>query len=197
MARPAVVLVCRQGYFTAAAVEATVPVLQMYCLGMAAYFCNHILLRAFFAQKDTRTPMWIACSLAGVNMVLVVVGVFTPLKAAAIGLASAITQTINVLLLVWVLRRRWGRIGLRRIAASAARTVVATTAMAAAALGAVHYLRPVAERLSDSVKASAGMLTAGGIIAGIAAFAVVAIVLRCPELGELRRRERNDAAEQS
>ncbi len=197
LARPIVTLICLHGKFTAADVALTVPILRMYAAGMAGYFCIHILLRAFFAQKDTRTPLRIAGALAVANMLLVVTLVFTPLRARAFGLASACTSTVNALLLVWVLRRRWGRIGLRRIAASAARTIVATTAMAAAALGAVHYLRPVAERLFGSVKASAGMLTAGGIIAGITAFAVVAIVLRCPELGELRRRGRNGAAEQS
>ncbi len=190
LARPLVTLICLHGNFTSDDVSRTAPILQMYCLGMGAYFCNHILLRAFFAQKDTATPLRIAGVLAAVNMLLVVTGVFTPLRAQAIGLASACTATANTLLLVRVLRRRWGRFGGRRVLASAARGAVATAAMAGAALGAVHLLGPSAQRLGAawSVKAGAGLLTAAGVTAGVAAFVIVALALRCPELGELLRK---------
>ncbi len=188
LAQPAVTLICAHGRFvkTPGAVEQTAAILRMYCLGMGAYFCIHILLRAFFAQKDTRTPLRIAAGMAGANILLVVVGVFTPLRARAIGLASACTATANVLLLVRVLDRRWGGLGLGEIAGSLARTAGATACMAAAVIGVASWVQPAADAAGG--KAGAALLLAAAVPAGAAAFTLAAALLRCPELGELRRR---------
>ncbi|MCK4276654.1 MAG: oligosaccharide flippase family protein, partial [Phycisphaerae bacterium] len=105
-------------------------ILQTYSLGMVAYFCNHILLRAFFSRKETSAPLRIACVLAGVNLALVIGGIFTPLRARAFGLATAVTATANTVALTVVLRRRLRRIGFGRILASLARITAAGAIMA-------------------------------------------------------------------
>ena len=186
LARPAVELIYRHGRFTDADVARSTFILRMYCLGMWAYFCNHILLRAFFAQKDTRTPLRVSCAMAGVNMLLVIGLVFTPLKAGAFGLATAITSTTNALLLVWVLRRRWGRIGLRRILASLARTIMATAALAAPVLAVLQWGRPLVGGWGWAGKLAAGAIASTGVVAGALAFLLAAWAMRCEELGELR-----------
>ena len=89
---------------------------------------------------------------------------------------------------VRILRRRWGGLGLRSVATSLARTAAATVAMAAAVIAAAHLLGPAAEGLSP--KAGAGLVLAVAIPAGIIAFAVVAVCLRCPELSDLLRRRK-------
>lgn len=198
LAEPLVTLICLHGRFTLEDVRLTAPILRMYSLGMGAYFCIHILLRAFFAQKDTATPLRIAGCLAVVNMLLVVTLVFTPLRARAIGLSSACTASANVFLLVWVLRRRWGRLGLKQVLGSLARTAAATTAMAAAALAVCHYLGPFAGELTEAwsaPKAGAGVLVAGGVLTGVTVFWITVATLRCPELGELLRRNRRSDQE--
>ena len=93
LARPTVSLIYGTGKFAAPDVQRCAMILQMYCIGMWAYFCNHILLRAFFSLKETAAPLRIACWLVAVNVSLVVVLVFTPLKGAAFGLATAITAS--------------------------------------------------------------------------------------------------------
>ena len=188
LAEPAVTLICAHGRFVENpnAVPQTAKILQMYCLGMWAYFCNHILLRVFFAQKDTRTPLRLACLLALVNMVLVMTLIFTPLRARAIGLATACTASVNVLLLVWVLQRRWGGLEPREILLSLARTAAGSAVLAGAVLAVCHCLRQSAEGLGP--KAGAGLLIAAAVPAGMVAFLAAAMILRCPELRELLRR---------
>ncbi len=188
LAEPAVTLICGHGRFVdnPDAVPRTAKILQMYCLGMWAYFCNHILLRAFFAQKDTRTPLRVACLLALANMVMVMTLIFTPLRARAIGLATACTASVNVLALVLVLRRRWGGLGLGEILLSLARTAAGSAALAGAVLVVGHYLRQTADGLAP--KAGAGLIVAAAVPAGVVAFLAAAMLLRCRELPELLRR---------
>jgi putative peptidoglycan lipid II flippase len=155
----------------------------MYCLGMIAYFCNHILLRAFFARGETTAPLRIACILAGVNLLLVIGGIFTPLRGGAIGLATAVTATANTAALTIVLRRRLKRIGFAQILVSLARIAAAATVMAVA-VWAIRYFFPAVTG-DMSAKWAAGAVTAAGVIVGVAVYLLAAIVCRCPELGEL------------
>jgi putative peptidoglycan lipid II flippase len=178
LSRPAIALIFQRKDFTAFDTSRAALILQMYCLGMGAYFCNHILLRAFFARKDTRVPLLLACVLAGVNILLVVGGMFTPLKSGAIGAATAATSTLNAAALVWVLRRRLGGIGGRRLLTSVARTIVACVVMVAAMWAIWHFAAP-----DESWK-----IILFCVPTGLAAFLASAVALRCPELRELLKR---------
>jgi putative peptidoglycan lipid II flippase len=189
LARPAIALIFRHGRFSAADVSRAALVLRMYCLGMWAYFARHILLRAFFAQKVTRAPLRVSIVCALANVALVATLVFTPLRAGAIGLATAATSTANVVVLVWILRRRWGRLGLKRVAASGLRTAAATAVMAGAALLAARLARPAGQTLAQRWRvswAAPGAVVLAAIAAGTAAFFLAAVALRCAELCELR-----------
>ncbi len=189
LAEPSIALIYRHGRFDDVARAAAI--LRMYSLGMWAYFAHHILLRAFFAQKDTATPMKVSCSLAAVDMLLVATLIFTPLGAAAIGLSTALTASTTVLLLAWVLHRRWGRLGLRGILLSLARTAGATAAMAGAILLAWWAVAAPAQRLARAAGRrwiEPGAVAVVCIVAGAAAYLGAAALLRSPELRALRRR---------
>ena len=179
LAEPVVEMIFQRKNFTAFDTARSALILRMYCLGMGAYFCNHILLRAFFARKDTRVPLLLACVLAVVNMGLVIGGMFTPLKSGAIGAATAATSTLNAAVLVFVFRRRLGGIGGRRLLVSALRTAGACAAMAAAIWAVLYFAAP----------AESWKIILFCVPAGAAAFLVSAAALRCPELTELLKRK--------
>lgn len=181
LARPAAVLIYRHGGFHASDAARAAFILQMYCLGMWAYFCRHILLRAFFAQKNIVTPLKISCAMAAVNVLLVATLVFTPLRGGAIGLAAAITATASTLLLAWALHTRLGQLGLRSIMVSLTRIFAATALMTLVMLVTAHF----AAGLAESAKLSAAVVVAAGVLAGGCTFLISAALLRSPELGEL------------
>ncbi len=182
LARPIVDLIYRHGRFSPQDAARAASILQMYSLGMWAYFCNHILLRAFFSQKDTSTPLKITCVLAAVNVVLVAVGIFTPLRAGAIGLATAFTSSVTAVLLAWILRRRWGRIEAGKILASLVKTAVAACGMAGVIGLVLWYLPPLLIQMGRL--ASSGIVVGVSVTAGSAVFLLTARMLRMPELGE-------------
>ena len=190
LAEPIVLVVFGHGDFTDADVVRAADILRMYAIGMGAYFCNHILLRAFFAMQDTKTPLRIACGLVVLNIALVVVLVF-PLGGRGFGVATAITASLNTILLVIVLRRRLGGVHLGEVLASAGKTVFAAALMAAAVAGVWHWLtlqldgHPVPWDLSFSKQVLCVM---AAVAAGMATFYLAARVMGCRELSELMRR---------
>jgi len=203
LAEPTIALIFQRKEFGPADTARTVLLLRLYCLGMCAYFWTPVLLRAFFSRQDARAPMVLAVILAVVNVALVLGLVWTPLKAGAIALATAVTQTANALVLIFVLRRRWGRLGGRRVLASFARTAAATAAMAAAVLAVLHVLPgqlaaigPTLRRLAARYGLPELLIAAGptlcrlavvaaGVGAGAAVYLLAARLLGMRELGEL------------
>ncbi len=183
LSRPVVTLIFQRGAFTSFDTDRAVFILRMYCIGMWAYFWNHVLLRAFFSQKDTRTPLLSACLLTVLNLALVIGGIFTPLKAGAIGLATAVTQSLNAIWLTGVLHRRWGRIGLGSILASLLRTLLATACMGGTVVLVLRYMGSAVEWAGES--GGRILVVATAVIAGTGVFVLVGKVLRCPELAEL------------
>lgn len=191
LAEPLIGLLFQRGRFNAADTARTAGILRMYCLGMAAYFFNHILLRAFFAIQQTRRPMLLACCLVGVNLLLVIVGIHTPLRGSAIGLATAITSTLNAALLIVDLRKRWGRIGLSRILRSLLRVAVVTAAMGGAVAAVLHFgPAGLAGMLGWSPTGTAGRVAvlAGAVLGGGAVYLLGARLLGMEELREILRR---------
>jgi putative peptidoglycan lipid II flippase len=183
LAEPVMSAIFRHGLFTASDAAESAFMLRLYCAGMWAYFCNHILLRAFFAQQDTRTPLRVSCALVVVNMAMVVTLVFTPLKSGAIPLATATTATLNTLILVTILRNRWGRLGLRSVAASTARIAIATGAMATALWWTMDRLLPEGCQLASFRQIVSALALCVPVGAGI--YAALTRALGSPELGEL------------
>ncbi|MDP7636256.1 MAG: murein biosynthesis integral membrane protein MurJ [Phycisphaerae bacterium] len=183
LARPALTLIYCHGDFLAKDADRAADILRLYCIGMWAYFANHILLRAFFAQKDTRIPMHLALWRAIVNILLVMTLVFTPLAAGVFGMATAVTSSVHALVLVWILHRRWGHIGLGRILRSVVRTAVATACMAGAILAVCRFWPADAASLEHWTEA--GKITGVCIVCGGVAFLVAAWAMRSRELAEL------------
>ncbi len=187
LAEPIIALIFQRRNFSPDDTRRAAFILQMYCVGMWAYFIRHTLLRAFFALKDVTTPLKVSGVLAIVNVGLVLGLIFTPLRAGAIGLATAVTATANVLALAHVLHRKLGRIGAGGILASLARTLGATACMAAAVLAVRYLLGPPTP---DAGVVQVGKVVAAGVVAGVVVFLAAAWLLRCAELKELLARNK-------
>jgi len=131
LAEPIMMIYARRKFTVGDAMQAAF-VLKMYVLGMWAYCSYQILARAFYACKDTKTPLKVSCVLAVVNIVLLLSLIWLPgIGPGAFGLSTSITFAINVIVLILILRKRLGLLGGRKIAASLARALTASAVMAA------------------------------------------------------------------
>jgi len=188
LAEPLMVTLFSRGNYTRANAAEAAHVLRFYGAGVWAFCAQQILLRAFYAQKDTKTPLRVACALVGVNFLMNICLLWIPaIRQGAFGLSTTITGSVNVLILAVILRRRMGRLGLRSLLASAGRTLLATGAMAAVVWAVTGLMTRI------GLGGSAYLLCAG-IPAGIAAFFLACVILRAPEVGELLSRGRKAQA---
>jgi len=176
LAEPIVKLIYTRRNFTAADAAQSAFILKMYAVGMAAYCSYQILTRAFYSFKDTVTPLKISCWLVFVNLGMLVPMLWIPsLGAGAFGLSTAITFTINAVILMYLLRKRLGLFGGRKILISVARTVVGCAVMAAVVYLLRYQLGDVRNWIVVMVCVPAGAIT----------FFAVVWLLGAPEMGEL------------
>ena len=161
-------------------------VLQMYVLGMWSYCSYQILTRAFYSLRDTMTPLKISCVLAVVNLLMLVTMIWIPsLGAGAFGLSTTITFALNACVLVYLLHKRLGLMGGRKLLVSVIRSAIASAVMA----GVIYLILFIMKDVRDWV------IVATCVPAGAAVFFGMAWLLRAPELTELH--SKINPAEQS
>ena len=94
LAYPIVGGLFERGAFDHRATIMTAQALIYYSLGLLAYALNKVLTGAFYALRDTRTPVVLAAETVGVN-VLMCLGLMWPLRIGGLALAAALSNTMN------------------------------------------------------------------------------------------------------
>ena len=130
VAHPLVGTLFERGAFDAADTQRVAGVLVFYSLGLTAYFTQHVLVRAFYADHNSKTPARIAGLMVVVNLAMNLALVF-PLQERGLALATACCSMVQVVWLWRVLRRSLPELGELHIMPSAAKTLVATAIMTA------------------------------------------------------------------
>jgi putative peptidoglycan lipid II flippase len=118
---PIVRLIFEHGKFGPDATARAALALACLAPGLLMFSMNNILARAFYALNDIKTPMKISIFCLGVNLVFAVLllKVFsgTGVKGeAGLAIANTLSSVVNVALLVYALRRKLARVGLRSFA---------------------------------------------------------------------------------
>ncbi|MBN2097168.1 MAG: polysaccharide biosynthesis C-terminal domain-containing protein, partial [Candidatus Omnitrophica bacterium] len=110
LARPLVKLVFERGSFSSYSTEITASCLFFYCLGLIGYAGVKILASCFYSLKDTSTPGKVAGLALIINVALNLI-LMRPMQMAGLALATAVSVTVNFLLLLAMLRKRIGEFG--------------------------------------------------------------------------------------
>ena len=110
LAAPIVRVVYERGAFDAESTMRTARVLFYYGSGLWAFCGIHVLVRAFHAMEDMRTPVKVGAAMVGLNLALNLTLVWF-MREAGLALSSSVTAAVNLLVLGWLLRRRLGRLG--------------------------------------------------------------------------------------
>lgn len=108
--------------------------LFMYALGIWAFGINQLVIRAFYAVGDVRTPLKASVANVVINLCLNLILVRTPLREAGLALSSAITGTLQVTWLLTRFDRRMQVIQWRFIVNRLIRILLAAGFMAVAVL---------------------------------------------------------------
>jgi putative peptidoglycan lipid II flippase len=187
LARPLVELLFEHGKFTPESTSRSTWVVILYAAGLWCYCANQIQARAFYAKKDTRTPVKVSATMVFLNLGLSL-ALVKPMGERGIALANSVTGLATFLVLNALLRRRFPAIDFRPVRGSLLRSVLAALLMGLAAWGASRLMAGV-EGATIGPKLARALVPVG---AGVATYALLARLLLKDELRLLLRRTHDD-----
>jgi len=128
--QPTIELLFQHGRFLPQDTMRTLYALNLYLIGMIGYGLVYLLTRAFYALRDTRTPVLVGTAAVVINIILdyMLVG---PLGVGGLALATSVSGLVNMVLLFYALERRLGQRLLLPLAGALAKMVVGAGVMGA------------------------------------------------------------------
>ena len=177
---PIIQVLFEHGEFDAADTALTAFPLMFFGVGLSAFSMMKVIIPAFYALQDIRTPVKIAF-LAMVLNVALNFAFFGPLQVGGPALATSLAGFFSAVALVVLFMRRQGSIGIGSILVSLLRFLAGSALLAVVAaylinLPGFYYDQSLFQRifaLAATIGAAAGV------------YFVAAWILRCPELGEV------------
>jgi len=123
--RPLVELFYERNAFTAESTFRTSTVILFYAIGVWAYSASHVIIRAFYSIQDTKTPVKVGAGMVALNLILNLTLIWF-LREGGLALATAISATIQIIILFVLLRKKLNITGHKHIITSAIKTLIAT-----------------------------------------------------------------------
>ncbi len=151
--------------FTAESTELVAWALLWYTVGLVGHSAVEILSRAFYAMKDTKTPVLVGVIAMSINILLSILlgSLFLQIGWLAIGglaLANSIATGLESIVLLIILRKRMNGLEGRKIFILLGKVLVAVTLMGIAIGWLVNSVA-----LSDGVTLVIGAIVGGGLYA--------------------------------
>ena len=176
LSRPLVQLIFQRGAFTETSTEMVAWALAFYALGLPAHAVVEIVVRAFYALHNTKTPVMVGIGAMWLNVILSLLfilafGALGWMAHGGLALSNSLATTVEMAALLYIIRRRLDGLEGRRMLASLARIGLASALMGAVAALLAWLLRDQSAWLSAGVAVSAG----------IAGYAAASLALRSPE----------------
>ncbi len=176
---PIVRLLFESGEFTAADTQATAFPLLFYSVGLFAQSGIQILVRVFYSLQDTITPVKIGLFTVVVNFLLSISFLqWTTLGAGGLALAFSLTSIVNMLVFLYMLRKKFGGIDGRRLFSSFWRAAVAALVMG---IMAFYFSQWVVPYLDLTRGLGRLVQTFGSISIGIFVYLALSLLLKMEE----------------
>jgi putative peptidoglycan lipid II flippase len=162
---PAVRLLFERGNFTSFDTHWVALSTALYSAAIWAFSLQQILNRAYYSLHDTLTPLlWAVLNLV-LNLVIELPLLWTGLGEAALPVGTLVSFSLQSVVMLWMLDRRLGGIGLAASFRSIGKMVAGSLLMWAACIG-VQYLPfyPAGEGKLDSAVQLMVLMITGGLV---------------------------------
>jgi putative peptidoglycan lipid II flippase len=160
LAEPIIRLLFQRGAFTAADTRMMVPILAVFALGLPFFSFVNLVLRAFYAQKDTSTPVRAALLSFIVNLGLSL-ALMGPLSTVGLAIASNVAVVVQAWYLQLHLARKLPGMAFRHLLGDTVKVVLASLLMGAV-VGAGWWCRELMPEGAVVDALALGVLIGGG-----------------------------------
>ncbi len=178
---PIIQVLFEHGEFDQASTTLTAWPLLFFALGLSAFSMVKVIVPAFYALEDTRTPVRIASAAMVLNIVFNF-AFFVPLQVGGPALATSLAGVFNAIALLIIFNRKEGGIDARSILDSLSRFLVASVPLGLTANVLINW--PgfyFGQAFAQQVFALSATI---GVAAGV--YFLSCFLLRCREVGEFR-----------
>jgi putative peptidoglycan lipid II flippase len=187
---PAVRLLFERGNFTPDDTILVARAVLFYSAAIWAFSLQQIIIRGYYALHDMTTPLVLAIVTLIVNLCVELPLIWTGLGEAGMAAGTCMSFSVQAAVMVWLLSRKVGGIGLSGSIAPIAKMVLATAVMLAACLGIqmLPWYPTGGGSMSSLMQLLILMGTGGGVYLGMCMLLSAGIGLPLPGL---RSRKRN------
>ena len=196
LARPIVQLVFERGMFNADSTLQTSRALMVYGSGLVVFSLHKVFVPAFYALKDTVTPVRTSLIAVAVNLTLNIAFILTwpyEFKHAGIALATVVSSFVNCTMLAILFHRRVGSPGWGTVLRSLVRIAGGSVLVGIAARLAHGGLLAATESMGAATRLCRGVSVVGAIAVAVAVYACYAAIMCRAEwrevVGSLRRKK--------
>ena len=154
LAGPIIRVLFQRGEFRAEDTASMIPVLSVFALGLPIFAYVNLMLRAFYARKDMRTPVHAALLSFVVNVALSFL-LMGPLSTMGLALASNVSVLVQAIYLQRALTKERPELGFEAVIKDVAKILLATVVMS---LGVFAGARGMTDLLGAGIGSDLGQL---------------------------------------
>jgi len=171
-------LIYERGLWTSEGTRKTAIALIFYAVGLVSFGSLRIVTSIFYAKQDMMTPVKMGLIGVAVNIPLNLTLMHTPLKHGGLALATSIAATINLVLLLRVLKKEMGSFIDKKIMITFKKTIFISIIM-----GVVCYLiyKFMEKSFSESSTLHKSIFLCIDIFIGMGIFVIGCIITRLSE----------------
>jgi putative peptidoglycan lipid II flippase len=185
LARPIVRLLLEHGVATSASGELVSDVLVAFSLGLFPFSAFQLLLRAYYAMQNTRTPALVNAAAVTINIVADLVLFFGfDLGIQGLALGHAASYAFGSIALLLLIRRRLHGIDGARVLGTLGRTLLAASGTAAAAWLVARWLGTT---VGTATLPEQSIQVFAAVVAGLVVFVAASTAMRIEEVDAVRR----------
>ncbi len=180
--KPIITLLLQRGEFTAHSTELVAWALLWFAVGLVGHSVVEIMVRAFYAMHDTKTPVLIGVLAMSLNVILSVlfVALFSRwewMPHGGLALANSLATFLEMIALLYIMRGRLEGLEGRKVLIGFGKAAIATFIMT---LVLVAWMN---QTLSQPV----WLVVIGGVALGVGVYGVMVLVLGVKEARSLLR----------
>jgi len=180
--QPIIALLFQRGAFSTFTTAMTAQALLYYSVGLWAFAGLRVFVSAFYSLQDTKTPVKVAvvAMIANIAFSLVLMG---PLKHGGLALALSLASTLQLFMLIFLLRRRLGGIEGGAVIHSMVRSFISSIIMSIC----IYFLTfKIFHNILDQKTFHLAFEILTVVCAGLVIYGISAYVLGSKELSSLK-----------
>ncbi|MCJ7621631.1 MAG: murein biosynthesis integral membrane protein MurJ [Anaerolineae bacterium] len=183
LATPVIALIFEHGAFEPYDTVRTAQALRLYLIGLPFAAVDQLLIFAFYARKDTRTPVLVGV-LGVLTYLIVALTLITPLGMLGLVVANSVQLSVHALAMLYLSHRYFDGLRGQRLGATAVKVIVASAVTGVAVLLGTPWLARWAALFATWGELL--VVLAGGLL-GLLTYGVMAWMLRVEDVGYLRK----------